>query len=301
MRTNRALFLAFCALALNAQEVEIAASVSFLEGPTVDRDGNVYFTDTRPQRIMRLGTDGQLSVFRENSNGANGLVFDHEWRLVACEGGRNPRVTRTDMKTGKIEVLVDKYQGQPLWAPNDVTVDGKGRLYFTDRKGPEQGAVYRIDPNGAVTRILYTPEVEMPNGLIVSPDDRILYVVETNGREGGARRISAWDLSPQGTPSNRRVFYNFYPGRSADGITIDSEGNIWAAAGLNRRRGTHETLDTRCGIHVITPAGQVKDFIPIWEDTLTNVAFGGPDLKTLYIAAGKTLFKVRTNVAGTRR
>jgi gluconolactonase len=98
-----------------------------------------------------------------------------------------------------------------------------------------------------------------------------------------------------------RVFYNFYPGRSADGMTIDSEGNIHAAAGLHRTRGTSETLDTKPGIHVISPKGQLLEYIPIPEDTVTNCAFGGSDMKTLYVTAGKTLFRARTKIAGTRR
>jgi gluconolactonase len=98
-----------------------------------------------------------------------------------------------------------------------------------------------------------------------------------------------------------RVHYNFYPGRSADGMSIDTQGNLWASAGLNRRRGTSETLDTKCGIHVISPQGKLIKFIPIPEDTLTNNAFGGPDMKTLYITAGKTLFKIRTDIPGLPR
>jgi len=299
----RWLWIAVLALPLPAQhDVKVAASVAFTEGPTVDRDGNVYFTDTVPNRIMRLSTGGKLSVFRENSNGANGLVFDLQGRLVACEGSRsNPRVTRTDIKTGKVEVLVDSYEGKPLWAPNDVTIDSKGRLYFTGRNGPMQGAVYRIDTSGKLSRILASPDVDMPNGITISPDDKTLYMVEANGQERGARMIRAYDLSEQGTVSRMRVFVNFYPGRSADGIAIDSQGNVYAAAGLHQRRGTHETLDTQCGVHVFSPAGKKIDFIPIPEDTLTNVAFGGPDLKTLYVTAGKTLFQVRVMVPGTRR
>jgi gluconolactonase len=98
-----------------------------------------------------------------------------------------------------------------------------------------------------------------------------------------------------------RVFHNFYPGRSADGLAIDTEGNVYAAAGLHRTRGTSETLDTKPGIHVFSPKGHLLEYIPIPEDTVTNCAFGGPDMKTLYVTAGKTLFRVRTKVAGTRR
>ncbi len=131
-----------------AQQVEVAAIVAFTEGPTVDAAGNVYFTEILNQRIMRLSTDGVLSVYRENSNTANGLLIDAQGRLIACEGAPygpvkgTPRVTRTDLKTGEIETLVDQDDGWSLVGPNDVTMDSKGRLYFTDLFG---AGVYRID------------------------------------------------------------------------------------------------------------------------------------------------------------
>jgi len=284
---------------LRTPEVELATYVAFLEGPTADAAGNVYFTETRTHRIMKLATDGTLSVFRENSNGANGLVFDPEWRLVACEGNQaRPRVTRTDMKSGRVEVLADNSMGLKLTAPNDVTFDNQGRLYFTDLPG---GTVHRIDPDGKVVRILERPAIQRPNGITISPDGRILYLVEANQAEGGARMLRAYDLLPDGSVANMRVFVNFYPGRSSDGITIDSEGNVYCAAGLNQPRGTSETLDTKAGIHVFSPAGRRIRFVPIYEDTVTNVCFGGPDLKTVYVTAGKSLFRFRVEVAGTRR
>lgn len=293
------------------QELEIATSVSMLEGPTVDPAGNVYFTDILMQRIMRLSSDGKFSIFRDNSNVANGLVFDLEGRLVAAEGaasptaersgmktGGIPRVTRTDLKTGKIETLAETFDGKPLSGPNDVTIDGKGRLYFTDSSG---AAVYRIDAPGKLARILAAPDVQRPNGIQISPDDRILYIVEANGAEGGARMIRAYDLQPDGSARNMRVLYNFYPGRSADGISIDSQGNLYAAAGMHRTRGTAETLDTKCGVYVISPTGKLLKFIPVPEDYITNTAFGGPDMKTLYITAGKTLYRTRNDIAGLPR
>ena len=112
--------------------------------------------------------------------------------------------------------------------------------------------MYRIDADGAIVRLLTSPNTEWPNGLVISPDDKTLYLIEANKVEGGTRAIRAFDLSPDGTLSNMRVHYNFYPGRSADGMAIDVEGNLYAAAGLHRRRGTHETLDTKCGVHVIS-------------------------------------------------
>jgi gluconolactonase len=293
---------------LAAQQPEIATTVAFTEGPTVDRDGNVYFTDVINQRIMKLGADGHLSTYRENSNVANGLLIDPQGRLIACEGAEferpgiklkgNPRVTRTDLKTGKLEVLADAYAGKPLQGPNDVTIDGRGRLYFTDMAAT---AVYRIDAPGKLTRILAAPDIQRPNGIQVSPDDRTLYLIEANQAQGGARMIRAYDLKPDGTVGGMRVHYNFYPGRSADGMSIDTAGNLYASAGMNQLRGSSETLDTKAGVYVISPGGKLLKFIPIPEDFITNNAFGGPDMKTLYVTAGKTLYKVRTEIAGLPR
>lgn len=301
------LSLAWASLAA-AQDVQLAATLTFTEGPAAAPDGSVYFTEIVSQRIMRLGTDGKLSVFRENSNVANGLLFDAEGRLVACEGATFerpgvkvsgiPRVTRTDLKSSKIEVLADSFDGKPLTGPNDVTIDSKGRLYFTELDG---AAVYRIDAPGKISRILAAPAVQNPNGIQISPDDRTLYLVEANKAAGGARLIRAYDLAEDGTVSNMRVHYDFSPGRSADGMSIDVEGNLWASAGLNHLRGSAETLDTKCGVHVISPQGKRIKFIPIVEDTITNNAFGGPDMKTLYITAGKNLYQVRTDIAGLPR
>jgi gluconolactonase len=287
-----------------APEAAPAATIAFAEGPAADASGNVYFTDLTSRRIFVLPSKGRLSVFRENSNGANGLVFDERGRLIACEGGDPargvpPRVTRTDIVSGKVEVLASEYEGKPLGAPNDVTIDGKGRIYFTDQ-GPSV-AVYRIDDGGRLSRILVPPEIEKPNGVMISPDDRTLYLVESNQAERGARMIRAYDLAADGSVSGMRVFHDFYPGRSADGLCIDTQGSLYAAAGLHRRRGTSETLDTSPGVHVFSPAGKLLQFIPIPEDTITNCAFGGAGLRTLYVTAGKTLYQVRVETPGTRR
>jgi gluconolactonase len=290
------------------QEPEIATTVAFTEGPTVDRDGNVYFTEIISQRIMKLSAAGALTTYREKSNAANGLLIDLQGRLVACEGGTferpgvkiagSPRVTRTDLTTGKIEILADAYDGKPFNGPNDVSIDGKGRLYFTDLAG---AAVYRIDAPGKVTRILAAPDIQRPNGIQISPDDRRLYLIEANQAQGGARMIRSYDLQPDGSVANMRVHYNFYPGRSGDGMSIDSQGNLHVAAGLNQLRGSSETLDTRTGVHVISPEGKLLKFIPIPEDTITNTAFGGADMRTLYVTAGKTLYRLRTDTAGLPR
>jgi gluconolactonase len=293
---------------VTGQQLETAATVAFTEGPTVDREGNVYFTDIINQRIMKLRTDAVLTIYREHSNAANGLLIDPQGRLIACEGAAferpgvkitgKPQVTRTDLKTGNIEVLADSYEGKPLVGPNDVTIDSRGRLYFTDLNG---AAVYRIDAPGTLVRILAAPDIQRPNGIQISPDDRTLYLVESNQAQGGARLIRRYDLQADGTVRNMRVHYDFAPGRSADGMSIDTQGNLYASAGMNQLRGSAETLDTKAGVYVISPEGKLLEFIPIPEDFITNNAFGGPDMKSLYVTAGKTLYKVRTDIAGLPR
>jgi gluconolactonase len=294
-----------------AQILERAAEVPALtEGPTVDRAGNVYFSELRSQRIFKLSPSGELSVYREHSHAANGLVIDPQGRLIACEGaadGQQPRITRTDLRTGKMEVLAENYQGMPFKGPNDVTFDAKGRLYFTDTAG---GAVYRIDAPAQLARILAAPQIERPNGIQIAPDDRTLYIIESGNAPAGPRMIRAFDLQPDGTARNGRILYDF-PGRSADGMSMDTQGNLYVSAGLNQlvppgampaaRAWTADALKTKAGVYVISPAGKLLKFIPVAEDVITNNAFGGPDMKTLYITAGRTLFKLRTDIAGLPR
>src|ERR1700687_4013480 len=179
-------FLLFSFTALMGQdvsEVQVATTIAFSEGPTADAAGNIFFTDQANNRIMELATDGKLSTFRQPAHSANALVFDPQWRLVACESGdpaagTPARLTRTDLKTGRVEVLADKYEGKNLVAPNDVTFDGKGRIYFSDKpaKFTGEGGVYRIDLDGRITGILEPPEIEVSNGLIISPDEKTFYL-----------------------------------------------------------------------------------------------------------------------------
>jgi gluconolactonase len=203
-----------------------------------------------------------------------------------------------------VEVLADSYRGFPIGAPNDLDIDAQGRVYFSSRlsnRDPKAGnvnAVYRTDPDGSLVRLLALPQIDMPNGLAISPDQKTFYLIDADGREQRARRIRAYDLSPEGTLANERLVYDFYPGRSGDGMSLDAEGNLYVAAGLHRTRGNSETLDTRPGIHVISPQGKLLAFLETPEDTITNFAFGGPGGRTLYITCGKQLLSVRTKIAG---
>jgi gluconolactonase len=297
-------------LSASAQTLEVVATITpasetecgpCLEGPAVDAAGTVYFTDLPRNRILRLGTDGRVSTYREPANNPNGLVFDRQFRLIAAERGdaaaKTPgRITRTDMKTGRIEVIAETYHGASFGTPNDVTFDGRGRIFFS-----AGGNVYRIDEDGTVAQVVAAPVVDSSNGVILSPDDRRLYVVEMNRGPKGPRRVRVFDLSPEGVAANPRVFHEFFPGRGGDGMAIDVDGNLYVAAGMNKPRGTTETLDVKAGVYVFSPAGALVRQIPVPLDIITNVAFGGPDLKTLYITSGTTLYRVANGVAGTRR
>jgi gluconolactonase len=286
------------------------AVVAFLEGPAVDAEGNVFFSDIAGNRILKMDGAGKVTTFRADSGRTNGNCFDAQGRLISCEGGEQGpgrrRIVRTDMKTGKIDVLTEKYEGKRYNSPNDVCVDTKGRIWFTDpRYGADRSdlemdveAIYRIDPDGKVTRVLTPPAVQKPNGIAISPDDKTLYVIDSNPAENGNRKIWGFDVSADGKPSNQRLVYDFGKGRGGDGMKLDMNGNLWVAAGISYKRSPFETLDVPPGIYVISPAGKLLGRIPIVEDLLTNLAFGGPDHKTLYITAGKTLYKLQVNVSG---
>ena len=281
---------------------KVEDSKVFTEGPAADAHGNLYFTNVPAEKILKW--DGKaLTVFREKSNNANGLYFEPDGSLLACEGGAG-RVTRTDMKTGRIEVLASTYNGFPLAAPNDLCGDAQGRIYFTSRPGvddPAKGnvnAVYRITPDGTLTQLLKWPDIHMPNGIVISPDGSTLYLIEAHPDADHNRNILAFDLAADGSLRNRRTLIDFYPGRSGDGMCIDSKGNLYVAAGLHAVRGTSETLDTRPGIHVISPKGELLAFAETPEDTITNCTFGGPDLRTLFVTCGTLLVSFRATIPG---
>ena len=290
-------------------EATIAATVKhekiFTEGPVADAQGDILFTNVPAQHILKYSiATRSLDVFRENTNFANGLAFDGMGNLLACEGGTEDRgrVTRFDQATKAVTVLAESFEGKPLGAPNDLCLDSKGRIYFTSRSANQQSAsvnsVYRIDPDGKLSRVLGTPDIDMPNGIEVSADDRTLYLVESDGRANRSRSIRAYDLQPDGTVRNGRTLINFYPGRSGDGLCLDVKGNLYIAAGLHQTRGTSETLETKPGIHVFTPDGKLVGYVATPEDTITNCAFGGPDRQTLFVTCGKHLLQIPARIPG---
>jgi len=276
----------------------------FTEGPAVDRTGHLFFTNVPMSKILKWDPRTEkLAVFRDNSHETNGLYFAPDGSLLACEGGA-ARVTKTDAKTGKIKVLAEGYHGKRLAKPNDLCMDDQGRIYFTSRSATEDPpgenvkAVYRIDPAGKLDQILAWPKVHMPNGIVTSPDNKKLYLIEAHPDANRHRDIRVYDLNADGTVSHGKVLINFYPGRSGDGMCIDAQGNLYVGAGLHKTRETSEKLDTKPGIHVISPEGKLLAYRETPEDTITNCTFGGADLKTLYIACGTLLLSIRTTIPG---
>jgi len=261
--------------------------------------------------IWRRDKDGKASVYRENA-GTNGLLFDRQGRLVMCEPARR-RVSRLE-KDGSLTVLADNYEGKRFNQPNDLTVDSKDRIYFSDPQYGERSkmelvdaagrqieGVYRIDPDGRVTRII-THEVDRPNGLVVTPDDKYLFVADNNNNTvGGARKLFRFDLKRDGTVDfgSQKVVYDWKGTRGPDGMKLDAAGRLFVAAGLNRQNPPYETQDKpTAGVYVFLPAGELLEFIPIPRDETTNCTFGGDDLKTLFITAGGSLWSIRVNAPG---
>jgi gluconolactonase len=260
--------------------------------------------------VYQLTRDGKSRIFRKDA-GTNGLLFDPKGRLVACESDAR-RITRTD-PGGKIVVLTDRYQGKRYNTPNDLALDGKGRVYFSDprygdRKGmeirDEQGrtveGVYRIDPDGKVTRVIGR-EVERANGVLVSAGDRYLYVADNNNDQvGGARKLWRFDLRPDGGVdlASKKLLYDWGNGRGPDGLKQDAQGRLYVAAGRNKPNPAEPDASVKGGVYVLSPEGKLLTFLAVPRDEVTNCAFGGDDLKTLYVTGGGTLYSVRTATPG---
>jgi gluconolactonase len=296
------------------------------EGVATSPDGMVYFSDITFSALCKDPSGKypqagniwkydpktkQASIFRSPSGMSNGMKFDAEGNLIIAEGadygGR--RLTKTDMKTGKSYILTGLYDGRPYNALNDLTIDEKGRIYFTDPRylgweaimQPIQ-AVYRLDPDGKVARLI--TDGGKPNGVQVSPDQKTLYVLshDNGGNEvflgegvkfqKGLMATLAYDLSPEGTVGNRRVLTDYAPNDGGDGMTVDTDGNLYIAV----------RSEAAPGVHVYTPQGKELAYIPTGKpasgtqtpELPTNVAFGyGNDGNLLYLTSGKSLYTIR--------
>jgi gluconolactonase len=296
----------FAAYRLYSSTVEqLASGMRWAEGPVWFGDGRYLLVSDIPcNRIMRYDeATGAWGEFRSPSNMANGHCRDRQGRLVSCEHGTR-RITRTEYD-GSITVLASHYLGKRLNSPNDVVCRSDGSIWFTDppfgihgdwegkRATAElQQAVYRIDPvSGELTQVLN--DVPGPNGLAFSPDEQVLYVVESRAQP--SRWVVAYDVSTVGTLSNRRAVIDAQGAGALDGIAIDVDGNLWCGWGSDGRAGAApEGLD---GVRVFNAEGVVMGHIHLPE-RCANLCFGGERGNRLFMAASHSLYALYVNTAG---
>lgn len=292
------------------------------EGVAVAPDGSMYFSEIPfgddKGMIMRFDPKTKTTaVFAEDSHKSNGLMFDAKGNLIACEGsdGGGRCVARWDVKTGRRTVLADRYQGKRFNACNDLCIDEKGRIYFSDprylgteTRELEHRAVYRLDTDGTVVEV--THDIEKPNGIAISPDQKTLYVADHNNGtdridpsapppKKGAMKVYAFPLGTDGLVDGpRKTLIDFGAEEGSDGMTVDTKGRIYLAA----------RTPTRPGILVLDPDGKEVAFIktanpqPGAREPMgnpSNCDFGiGDDANLLYVTVDKSLYRIRLNATG---
>src|SRR5687768_4947266 len=232
-------------LARGAQWEKVASDLKFGEGPAWHPDGYLIFEDVPNSKTLRLDAAGKVALFRAPTSNANGQAFDPEGRLLACEGNdpeHGRRLVRLE-KDGGLTVLAEKFEGKRLNSPNDLTVDRRGNIYFTDPRYSkrenlelDKEGVYRVDPKGRLTRVIDT--LTRPNGIVATRDGRTLYVAD-NASPGGVVQLWAYDLDAKGGVSRGRMVYDFGSGRGIDGMTLDAQGRVWATAGTKEKAGIY--------------------------------------------------------------
>jgi gluconolactonase len=281
------------------------------EGPVWDGSG-LLFTRIQQSRIMRYDPATRAcTVFRENTNYANGLAFDAQGRLYACEGGATPelrRVVRYE-ESGETTVLADRYEGKRLNIPNDLVIDSEGRVWFTDpyyegAAGPwsqdrshkelDHDSVYRLDPrpDGSYAIARVTFDTTRPNGLVFSLDYGTLYIAQSGRLPEEKRELRAYPVNADKTLGPPKVLHNFGEHRGIDGMCLDAEGNILATAGW-------ELGGPGPMLYVFSPSGEILEMHPVPCRRPTNCAFGGEDLRTLYATTIEGfLFRARTDRVG---
>ena len=268
--------------ASGAEVVKLAGDFKFTEGPAVDADGNVFFTDQPNDRILKWSVDGQLSTFLQPCGRSNGLYFDKEGNLIACADEKNELWSiKSD---GSETILVKDYKGKLLNGPNDLWIRPDGGIYFTDpfykrsywNRGPieqEGQCVYFLCPICHTLKRV-ADDLEQPNGIIGTPDGKTLYVADIR-----ARKTYSYTIEKDGTLSNKTLFCPM----GSDGMTIDREGNVYL---------------TGRGVTVFDSKGEKIQQIDVDESWTANVCFGGKDRDTLFITASTGFYAIKMRVKG---
>jgi gluconolactonase len=263
----------------------LSTEFKFTEGPACDAAGNVYFTDQPNDRIMIWTTEGKLETFMQPCGRSNGLCFDGAGNLIACADEKN-ELWSIDVKTKQVTVLIKDYHGKLLNGPNDIWVNPKtGGMYITDpwykrdywKRGPQEQDghhVYYLAPDRkTLTRV--TADLTQPNGIIGTPDGKILYVSDID-----AHKTYSYTIQSDGSLTDKKLFCE----AGSDGMTIDDEGNVY--------------VTNAKGVTAYDKSGKQIDNIPTGQAWTANVCFGGADRRTLFITAGKGLYAIRTRTKG---
>jgi len=265
-------------VATRAKVEKLTGGFAFTEGPAADPNGDIYFSDIPNNRIHKWAVEaGKLSTFREDSGGSNGLYFDKKGNLLACEGGGR-RLVSID-PNGAVTVLAETYEGKKFNSLNDLWIDPKGGVYFSDprygnRDGMEQDGehVYYLSPDHKkIIRVIN--DMVRPNGLIGTRDGKTLYVADHGGK-----KTFVYTINKDGTLSNKKLFAP----EGSDGMTIDSQGNIYLATNA---------------VAVYDKEGRKIETIEVPEGP-ANLTFGGKDKQTLFITARTSLYAIRMRVKG---
>ncbi|WP_163395165.1 SMP-30/gluconolactonase/LRE family protein [Flavobacterium limi] len=271
-------------IAKGAILTKLSDQYSFTEGPAADKNGNIYFTDQPNNRIIKWSVDGVLSVYMENAGRSNGLYFDREGNLLACADEKN-EIWKIDPDKN-VTVLVNDFEGKRLNGPNDLWVDPKGGIYFTDpfykrdywkhtSKEIEKECVYYLSPDKTkITNV--ASDLIKPNGIIGTSDGKTLFVADIE-----ANKTYSYKINNDGSLGKKTLFTE----SGSDGITIDASGNIYL---------------TGKGVSVFNPKGEKIAHIDINEPWTANACFGGKKFRTLFITAGKSIYTLEMNIKGMK-
>ena len=269
-------------VAPGAKVEKLAGDFQFTEGPTCDAEGNVFFTDQPNDRILKWSVEDKLSTFLQPAGRANGMYFDYQGNLIACADETN--ALWSIAPDGAIAVILSEYKGKPLNGPNDVWVRPDGALYFTDPfyqrpwwthdTMPQDGQhVYFLSADRREL-VRVTDDLVQPNGIIGTPDGRTLYVADI-----GAGKTYRFDIALDGHLAHKTLMAE----QGSDGMTLDNEGNLYL---------------TGKGVYVFDETGRQIDHLKVPEDWTANVSFCDKDKHTLFITAGKGLYRVKLRVKG---
>jgi gluconolactonase len=268
-------------IAPGAKLQKLAGDFAFTEGPACDSAGNIFFTDQPNDRIMEWSVDGKLTTFMKPCGRSNGMSFDPQGNLWTCADEKN-ELWRIDASR-KVTVVVKDYRGKLLNGPNDVWIRPGGGLYLTDpyykrpywKRGPKEmdECVYYLAPDDkTLTRVI--DDMKQPNGIIGTPDGKLLYVADI-----GAGKTYRYNIQPDGALTGKKLFCEL----GSDGMTIDSQGNLYL---------------TGKGVTVFNPAGEKIEHIDVQEPWTANVCFGGKDRRLLFITASKSIYGLQMAVHG---